>query len=824
MTRMTTEGGHAGFRSLWLRTLDAKRYPLVFGGSLVGGYFAALLGYLLTLRPAGVVFLWPPSGLVLGALVLLDRRLWPVVLAGSTLGNAAADFQHGASNGLALAGAVVNALEQVLAATVVLRVSGRDMRFATLRDVGALVLGAAVLSNALTAVLGSLVLRGYTHALFWRAWFNWWAGDGMGMLVLAPVVLTLTHAVRSRRRPSLSMVLEGALVLGAIVAIASLLLVGSGTAPRGLTSFAYLVFPLLIWAGIRFGAAGAAAGTLALTGVVAWYAVRGALPLSGGQAQVLEIYIYLSLASLSSLVPAAILSERAAATRSLLESEGRFREIADFIDEAFFVADVNERKTLYVNKGWSTIWGRPLQDGYDPLIWFEAIHPDDRALMAASMQTNAQGEATTNVFRILRPDGEVRWLRGRAFPVRDAEGVVRRVAGVTADITELREAEERFIQAQKLDAVGRLASGVAHDFNNLLTVIFGEADVVSDEVALPPQSRESITAIRRAAERAAGLTRQLLAFSRKQIIEPRVFDLNVAVSDTSKMLQRLIGEDIGLDIRLAREALGVLADRGQIEQVLTNLAVNARDAMPDGGSLTITTEAASDDVPRVESAANSQLPTLGWVAFTVADTGVGMTPDVLSHAFEPFFSTKGRAQGTGLGLATCYGIATQAGGRISISSTPGKGTAVRVLLPRVEVSSATTEPSSLPMQPRGSERILLVEDDTAVRTVTARLLAAQGYQVTQAKDATAALHELHRAQHSLHLMITDVVLPGISGRELADIVSKNWPETRILFVTGYTDDVVLKGKLISDELALLQKPFTSDALGRRVREVLDRKT
>jgi PAS domain S-box-containing protein len=777
---------------------------------------------LLVLRPSGVVFVWPPSGIVLGALILVQPRLWPGILAGSALGNAAADFQHGASVALALSGAAINALEQALAATVLLRMSGQQMRLATLRDVGALVLGAVVLSNALTATLGALVLQGYSRLPFWRAWFNWWAGDGMGMLVLAPLVLSFTHAWRARRRPSAAGVAETAVVTAAVVAVAALLLVDSGT-PRGLTSNAYLVFPLLMWAGIRLGAPGAAICTLALTGVVAWFAVHGALALGTGSSQLFEVYTYLSLASLSSLVPAAILSERAAAARSLIESEGRFREIADFIDEAFFVADVAERKTLYVNKGWATIWGRPIQDGYDGRIWFEAIHPEDRAAMAASMQANGVGEATTNVFRIVRPDGEVRWLRGRAFPVRDDQGVVRRVAGVTADITELRDVEQRYIQAQKLEAVGRLASGVAHDFNNLLTVIIGEAESVRD-AALTRENSESLTAIRHAANRAAGLTRQLLSFSRRQIIEPRVFDMNIAVADTAKMLRRLIGEHIGLDIRLAREALGVLADRGQVEQIITNLAVNSRDAMPDGGTLTVTTEAAGDEPPDPTTDAGNEPSAMGWVALTISDTGVGMSADVLAHAFEPFFSTKGRAEGTGLGLATCYGIATQAGGRISISSTLGKGTAVRTLLPRVPVASTTAEPSSLPMQPHGTERILLVEDDSAVRAITARLLTAQGYSVIEARDATSALHELHRTHDPIHLMVTDVVLPGVGGRELADIVTTTWPDIKVLFVTGYTDDVVLKGKWFSDQLAVLQKPFSADQLGRRVRDVLDRRT
>lgn len=796
----------------------------VLAAGVVGGYLASTLGYVLTLRPAGVVFLWPPSGLMLATLVLLDRRLWPFAAGGALLGNALADYQNGAGIGLAMAGSAVNAAEQILAATVLVRLGGRRMSLGALREVGALILGAVILSNGVTAMLGALVLKGYTKAAFARGWFSWWTGDGMGMLILAPVVLTWAHAIRRRERVSMGVAFEAVAVVLGVAVVTGLLLTPTASAASGLSSHAYVVFPLLIWAGIRLGPAVATTATLALAGVTAWFAVRAALPLAGAQSsQVLEVYTYLSLASLSSLVPAAVLSERSEAVRDLQASEGRFREIADLINEAFFVVDVIARRTLYVNPGWAAIWGRPMVDGYDPNVWFEAIHPEDRPAMASAMEANARGEATDNVFRIVRPDGAVRWLRGRAFPVRDASGAVRRVAGVTADITDLRDAEQRFVQAQKLEAVGRLAGGVAHDFNNLLTVILGETESVA-RGALSRENGESVSEIRRAAERAAALTRQLLAFSRRQIIEPRVFDLNGALTDTARMLERLIGEDVRLDMRVAAEPLGVVADPGQMEQLITNLAVNSRDAMPGGGTLILRTEAVfdPDDGARGMPDASVERPPLGWVALSVTDSGIGMSAETLAHAFEPFFTTKERGRGTGLGLSTCHGIVTHAGGRISISSVVGKGTTVRALFPRVAVSGATLSSSSPATEPHGTERILLVEDDLAVRKVTARMLGARGYRVLEAHDATAALHQLHLVR-PIDLLITDVVLPGVSGRELADIVRSTWPEIKVLFVTGYTDDVVLKGKLMSDNVALLQKPFTAEALGRRVREVLDRK-
>jgi CheY-like chemotaxis protein len=391
--------------------------------------------------------------------------------------------------------------------------------------------------------------------------------------------------------------------------------------------------------------------------------------------------------------------------------------------------------------------------------------------------------------------------------VHDPSGAVYRVVGVTADVTDLRESEDRFHQAQKMEAVGRLAGGVAHDFNNLLTVILMETDVLDSTPGVAPEARESIGEVRRATQSAAALTRQLLAFSRRQIIEPRVFDLNAAVDDTSKMLRRLIGEDIRLDLRLAPGPLGVLADRGQIEQVLTNLAVNARDAMPRGGTLTVRTSVEHSNP--------------GDITLEVSDTGGGMDAEVLAHAFEPFYTTKEMGRGTGLGLATCHGIVTQAGGRIEIISAIGVGTTVLVVLPRVELPAEPTAEPTATAFPRGDESILLVEDETGVRQVTARILRAQGYQVLEARDGADALRQLAVHRTPVDLLLTDIILPGMSGRELAERIHDTRPEIPTLFASGYSDDVVLQERLIAHDAAFLPKPFTKESLVRRVRDLLD---
>ena len=385
-------------------------------------------------------------------------------------------------------------------------------------------------------------------------------------------------------------------------------------------------------------------------------------------------------------------------------------------------------------------------------------------------------------------------------------------------ITELRSTQEKFAHAQRMEAVGRLAGGVAHDFNNLLTVILGETELALNAPGDDPQS--ALVEIRRAGERAAVLTRQLLAFSRRQLVEPVVFSVNEMVLDLEKMLTRLIGEDITLVTRAAAEIPTVKADRGQIEQVLVNLVVNSRDAMPRGGRITIESFTVRLDAAYAQS--RSDVVPGDYVMISVSDTGLGMTAETQAHLFEPFFTTKDRSRGTGLGLATSYGIVKQSRGHIAAYSEPGVGTTMRVYLPCVH-QLPEARPNKEAEMPRGSETILLVEDDLPVRATAARILANQGYRIVEAGDAKAALEILQDQGDSVQLMITDVVLPGMGGRELAEQVAGLRPEIRVLFVSGYTDDVILQHKLVERDVVLLQKPFTASSLSTKVRDVLDRR-
>ena len=410
-------------------------------------------------------------------------------------------------------------------------------------------------------------------------------------------------------------------------------------------------------------------------------------------------------------------------------------------------------------------------------------------------------------------------LTGR--PVRDEEGTLKHFEMIAEDVTERKALEAQLRQSQKMESVGRLAGGVAHDFNNLLSVILGHTEVLEDSLDQSNELFKHAEAIRKAGLRAASLTRQLLAFSRQQMLEPKVINLNKVVTDTEEMLRRLIGEDIELTTVL-EPALGqVKADQGQIEQVIMNLIVNARDAMPQGGKLAI--ETANVDLD--EAFAQQHPPTLPGrhVLLAVTDTGVGMDRERQAHIFEPFFTTKG-SKGTGLGLAVVYGVVKQSSGYIWVYSEPGKGATFKIYLPRVEEAVEKASPSTSPPEYlKGSETVLLVEDEESLRRLTRSLLEQSGYTVLEASEGAEALQIAHQHQGTIHLLLTDVVMPGTGGRVLAEKIALTYPDTKVLFMSGYTDYAVTAHGVLEEGTFLLQKPFTRGALMGKVREVLDSK-
>ena len=419
----------------------------------------------------------------------------------------------------------------------------------------------------------------------------------------------------------------------------------------------------------------------------------------------------------------------------------------------------------------------------------------------------------------MRADGQRAVLLTSKVPLRSAGGVVDRILGIYTDITDRKKLEEQLRQGQKMEAVGKLAGGVAHDFNNLLTVINGYGEIVLRDLRPDDPSRVLVRQMTKAGERAEALTRQLLAFGRKQIASPKVLDLNAVVAEMGMMLRRVIGEDIELATDLQPGLGPVMVDPTHVDQVLMNLAVNARDAMPAGGRLTISTRA----TVLMGLPSDPDVRPGPYVQLSISDTGCGMTEEVKSHAFEPFFTTKGVGQGTGLGLATVYGVVRQAEGHIEVESAPGKGTTFRVYLPSL-VRPAWQEPPTAEVSPSqgGPETILVVEDEPDVRCLVTSILDSHGYAVLEAENGAKALEVCERHPDPIALLLTDVVMPGgLGGRGLAKRLLELRPDLQVLFMSGYTDDAVFRNGVSHDEVHFLQKPFGAATLASKIREILD---
>jgi PAS domain S-box-containing protein len=400
---------------------------------------------------------------------------------------------------------------------------------------------------------------------------------------------------------------------------------------------------------------------------------------------------------------------------------------------------------------------------------------------------------------------------------RTTDGHVEFYEAFVRDITDQRQLEAQLAQAQKMEAIGRLAGGVAHDFNNLLTVILSYSDLLLEDLPAGSADRDDVTQIRKAAQGASELTRQLLAFSRQQVLQPKVVDLNASVSGIERLLARVLREDIKLRCTLAPDAGTIRVDPGQLEQVIMNLAVNARDAMPGGGLLTI--ETANVDLDKAYLQVHPLAKPGPYVMLAVTDNGTGMDAATQARIFEPFFTTKDVGKGTGLGLATVQGIVQQSGGFIWVYSEPNHGTVFKIYLPRVDEPASRADDVAA-ADVRGTETVLVVEDVTAVRAVTREMLSRYGYNVLEAADGTTALQLAASYQAPIHLLLTDVVMPDINGRDLAHRFESTRPEMKVLFMSGYTDDAVVRHGILQEGIAYLQKPFTPGSLATKVRGVL----
>ncbi|MBX6320681.1 MAG: CHASE domain-containing protein [Rhodospirillaceae bacterium] len=508
------------------------------------------------------------------------------------------------------------------------------------------------------------------------------------------------------------------------------------------------------------------------------------------------------------------------AQAALAESEERFRTMADSMPALLWVDDA-AGNTIFVNKPWLDYTGRPLSAELGE-GWIESVHPEDRDLLTHAYGAAVEARAPFEVqYRLRQADGAYRWFLDRGTPRFAADGAFLGFIGVLLDITELRNARAQLEQAQKMETVGRLTGGVAHDFNNLLTVIIGNAEILSDELAGDVRLGKAARVVLAAAERGAELTRRMLAFARRQQLQPRLIDMRALVEGLEGMLRRTLGEDIEVEVH-GREGLWpTVADPVQLESAILNLAINARDAMPAGGKLTIGMENVHLDADY--AARNAEVAVGDYVMLAVSDTGTGMAPDVLERAFEPFFTTKEVGKGSGLGLSTVYGFVKQSGGHVKAYSEVGHGTTVRIYLPRAGATRAeavAAEASAQPA-PTGGEAILVVEDDPAVRAQAEDQLRTLGYRVIGAADGPAAL-ALLAAHPEIDLLFTDVIMPGgLNGRQLAEEAVRLRPGLKVLFTSGYAEDAILHHGRLPRGVNLLNKPYRRQDLAVKVRSVLD---
>ncbi|MGQ0640887.1 MAG: MASE1 domain-containing protein [Gemmatimonadaceae bacterium] len=926
-------------------------HPVIRAVVVALAYFAsARVGYLFAI-PNGLVTLWPPSGVMLGLLVLSRRQMWPITLAGGLAGSLASDLVEGYSVLLAIGAALANNVESLSVAWLLTRRLGQPVRLQSLRAVLEFVIGGAVLANAMTASLGALMLHLGFRTPLPTAWFVWWVGDGLGMLIVAPVLIAWHRWGELRGRLTRQAVLEGAVLLALLLVVATLAL-----GPRRdwvLQPAPYTAFPLLFWASLRFGPVGATTSALIVAAVATWFASLGVGPFAAAGASsvsvALHVYTFLIVVSLSSLIPGAVLEERRAAEQRLRESEERYRTVVDAANDGIITIDENSR-IGFANPAAERIFGYPVQemfgrsltmlmptdarerhltslaryietgekhiewrgvaltgihkDGHQiplevsfgelaengrhsftgivrdvsertaaeaalrdaenrmrfamdasrvgtweleyatgKMRWSQTlealhgleqgafggtlhaflalIHHDDRDAVRLEIDRAARQRTNANIlYRAVWADRTVRWISGVGQTFYSSVDEPVRAVGIGLDVTERRALEEQYRQAQKMEAIGHLAGGVAHDFNNLLTAIQGFGFVVAESLPAADVRRADVNEILRAAERAASLTRQLLAFSRQQILAPRVLSLAESVRAMQPMLRRLIGEDIEVIVRAANETGSIRADPGQMEQVILNLALNARDAMPNGGTLLIEVSNVSLEEDYVRQ--HIEVKAGRYVMLALTDSGVGMDADTASRVFEPFFTTKPMGEGTGLGLSTVYGIVKQSGGSVLVYSEVGRGSTFKVYLPRVESEGGTPVPDTTATEASPAvETVLVVEDDPAIRSLARRILEKQGYAVLLAGTPNEAIDVAARHSGPIELLLTDVVLPEMSGRALAEQLMQRRPELRVVYMSGYSDDAVVQRGVLERATQFIQKPFGPEALFRKVREVLN---
>ena len=809
----------------WAR-LPGPLRTVVISVTLAAGYYAAArFGLRYASIGRSISLVWPPTGIALAALTALGLRYWPSVAVAALLANLATPVPP-LTAGLIACG---NTLEAVLAAVLLRRASGAGLRLDAARTVRTLVLEAVPLGAVVSAGFGVTALRlaGALEHSAATAFGVWWTGDLLGGLVVGPLLLAwlLPRPTGAHARG----IVEIALVCLGTVAVAELLL---GTEIRvpvlEQVDYLYLLFPFVIWAALRFGVRGATLATFTVAVVAVWHTSRGGGPFIGASepATLFAAACYLAAVAVTGLaLTAAVSYERASAAAATELREEELRAALDAARMGTWSWTAADDRVVWDSTMHELFHLAPGESVGTYADFMARVHPEDRDNIGSTIgQAMERGTRLDFEFRILLADGRIRWLANRGRVRLGSDGHVIGLTGVTSDVTDRRATEQQIRQAHRMESLGRLAGGVAHEANNQMSVVIGATDFIRRHPALPLEVKTDVDHIRRAAERTATVTAQLLAFSRRQVLKPVVLDLNEVLQRFVPVLRRSMGEDCRVTLQLDPALAPVRADPGQLEQVVLNLALNARDAMPTGGELVIETAMAQvGDGPPPEDAGVEMAPG-GYAVLSVRDTGRGMDRVTLANIFEPFFTTKDVGQGSGLGLSTVYGIVKQSGGYIWASSEPGQGSTFRIYLPetaptveRGRAGAPQPQPASAPGR---GELILVAEDEEQVRRVAARALMEAGYQVLEAANGREALEQAARAPARIRLVLTDVVMPEMSGRELAERLAILLPGTPVLFTSGYTDGEIARRGLLAPESDFLAKPFSPDAVVRAVRERL----
>jgi PAS domain S-box-containing protein len=761
---------------------------------------------------------WPASGFALAGLLLYGVELWPGVALGAFLAGLTTSGQVLYS----LTTAAGNSLEVISAAFLLRRLARFDVRLERARDVVALLVCGGIVGASASALLGILGMHlsgmAPVEALPRIGW-KWTLGHAMGMVAVTPFVLTVSSWWKARKHPG---------SCGEASALFILIFVVGAVAFWGGAGFfreydlEYLPFPLLVWAAFRFGVHGAASANLITSGMAVWGTAAGWAPFASGSSSedLLLTWSFVNVSAVTTLLLAAVVTESRRSEEERHKSETRYRTLIEQAADGIFSTDADGRLTDANSRGFDMLGLE--REAVLGLELADLAESRDRDRVRSLVRELPPGEAAISSWHVQRAEG------GATFP---AEVSIKRlddgrIQAFVRDVTERLALEEQLSQSQKMEAVGLLAGGIAHDFNNLLTAIIGHSDFALMRLPREHKVRSDIEEVAKAAGRAADLTRKLLAFARKQLVEPKLLSMHELVLNIENMLKRVLGEDIELTIRSEGEPWLVKVDPVQLEQVILNIAINARDAMPRGGRLELECRNVYWSGDGTDEVAPGAYATLA-----AKDTGVGMDTETLSRVFEPFYTTKDRSQGTGLGLAVSYGIVKQAGGYIWATSEPGNGSTFRILLPRatdLELPADEGEPRTYVSKTdesvgSGGETILLIEDEPLVRDLALEVLSSRSYRVLTAGDGEEALSIARAHPAEIHLTVTDVVLPAMSGKEVARRLRETRPGLKVLFMSGYAEEQVVHRGVVEEDVAFLAKPFTPAALTEKVRSVLNPK-